>query len=597
MMEPQQRWPVNLRSPGPLLVLVLALSYLPFLNQAFHIDDPLYLAVADNILAKPLFPYDYAAPYEGFVSPDAASHSHLPLTSYYLAFIKLLGNPQAEWVYHLAFFAFPLLAVLAFYDLSGRFVKSPATAACLLLFSPAFLVISHTLSPDVPMLAFWLLALSRFFRIVDTGGRRGDWIVLFAGLLAACFVSLLSLGLILLMAAHCLIGYSLPGGRTLRHVPPRALLLIAGIPLLLWTGWYVRAYLHYDRFVLVNTLLHMDQRSTFSAALIGLKGVSFLLNLGGVMLFPLALWYGLAKKWSLRIFLLIFLLSTLPFFLGSSGAEEWEWPHVALFSLLFSSGLLALWSALAALARVLRHLARTWGLGLLPSPDPDPQPEEAKWWTESLLVFWFFGILAACLILFYSGSVRYSLLILPPVILLWQTRLEDRVQNPWLLRNLGWLTVFLSLSLSLPLAHRDYQFAGLYRTTARELTGEYAEEDRRVWFTGEWGFRYYMNYNGATALNKDEIGAQPGDVLIKPYVALPWVTPYDGQEYLALLEQRPAPPHRLQILDFFSHAGFYSTGWGILPFSFSTSPRWEWFNVFVIKKVYDGPPPVVDRPW
>ena len=398
------------------------------------------------------------------------------------------------------------------------------------------------------------------------------------------------------MVAHGLIGYSLPGGRLTQHLPPRTLLLIVVVPLLFWTAWYLRAYFHYDRFVLVNTLLHIDQRSAFSTDLIGLKSVSFLLNLGGAMLFPLTLWYGLARRWSFRVSLLIFFLSMLPFGLGFPWTEGWEWPHITLFSLFFSSGFLALWSASTALREVLRQLAHTWRLRLLPDPDPNPHGE--RWWTESLLLFWFFGILMAYLILFYSGSVRYSLLILPPVILLWQTRLEERIENPWLLRNLCWLAVFLSLVCSLPLAHRDYEFANLYRTASRELVGEYSKAGQRVWFTGEWGFRHYMSKNGATALNKSETGADVGDILIKPYVALPWVTPYDGEEYLVLLEQRPAfSSNPLQILDFFAHAGFYSTGWGILPFSFSTSRPWEWFNVFEVKKAYDGPIPTPERPW
>jgi hypothetical protein len=66
----------------------------------------------------------------------------------------------------------------------------------------------------------------------------------------------------------------------------------------------------------------------------------------------------------------------------------------------------------------------------------------------------------------------------------------------------------------------------------------------------------------------------------------------DGDRYSRLLEQvKVEEPFPLRILDFSSHAGFYSTAWGLLPYSISTGRPWEWFNVFEITKAYDGPAP------
>ena len=76
------------------------------------------------------------------------------------------------------------------------------------------------------------------------------------------------------------------------------------------------------------------------------------------------------------------------------------------------------------------------------------------------------------------------------------------------------------------------------------------------------------------------------------------MTLYDGPSYTQLLEQRQASvTGSLRILDFFSHAGFYSTGWGILPFSINTSDRWEWFNVFLVTREYEGAITEPERPW
>lgn len=552
------------RSARWAVVLVLGLLYVPFLGQAFHIDDRIYLQIADNILEKPLFPYDYPAVFEGISAPDAASHSHLPLTSYYLAAFRAIGGRNIEWLDHLAFLIFPLLAAFSTYDLARHFVERRLAAALLLLVSPAFLVLGHTLMPDVPMLAFWTLAVSRFLRILSDGGRRSDWVILTLSLLAASFMSLLSVGLLLLMAAGLVLKRWQDGA-----VPQGRWWLILAAPFILWGLWYLRAYWHYDRFVLVNTVLHMNKRDAFDWALFGTKGLSFVLDLGAVFLCPLVLWYGFAGTFRTRVGLLVFFLSFVPFFTFVTG---WHWLYVLLFALFLSSGLLVLWEFVLLVRE--RDVA------------------------TRILVLWFFGILAAALLLFYAGSARYALLALPPVVIVWVRRLEGRIEDPYFLRNLVWAGIVLTGLYALLPAIADYRFAAVYRDTTRELVQKYERPGRTVWFTGEWGFRYYASESGARLLRR--VGTEPGagDIILKPYLASPWVTLFDGDQGCRLLEQRIVEePFPVRMLDFSSHAGFYSTGWGILPVSWSTGENWEWFNVFEIKHVYDGPPPREESLW
>ena len=54
-------------------------------------------------------------------------------------------------------------------------------------------------------------------------------------------------------------------------------------------------------------------------------------------------------------------------------------------------------------------------------------------------------------------------------------------------------------------------------------------------------------------------------------------------------------PGRLRLLDFGSRAGFYSTGWGMLPYSLASGDEWEWLNVYEVKKKYDGPVPEPEK--
>jgi hypothetical protein len=342
------------------------------------------------------------------------------------------------------------------------------------------------------------------------------------------------------------------------------------VPPVIWLLWYSRAYVHYDRFVLLNTLLHMDKRLAFDAHLVLVKAVSFILNTGAVFLCPLAVFWGLGGRFRTRIALLVFLLSLAPTYL------LWPdvfWGHRILFALFFSSGFLIC-------SEFVLLLGREYSAG------------------RRLLVLWYLGILVACLALFYAGSVRYVLLALPAVILVWVTRLESTVQEGYFRRNLLWAGLWITLAYSIPIAYADYRFAETYRRYTAELHQEYAASGHRVWFTGEWGFRYYLEKSGARPIGRTQQGPQEGDIIIKPFVASPWVTLYDGAPYTVLLEQRIVQESwPIRILDFSSKAGFYSTGWGLLPFSWTSGENWEWFNVFRVERPFEGPIPEPERHW
>lgn len=579
-----------------------AVLYLPFLGQAFHIDDRIYLEVADQIRETPFFPYDYQVLFEGIWSPDAASHSHLPLLSYWIALVQVLSGSRSEWVMHLAFLPFALLAVWAFYDIARRYLRFPAAAGALLAASPAFLVLSHTLMADVPLLAFWLGTMAFYLRLADQGAPRSALWGCLLCLLASAFLSLLSGGLLLLMAAWWLIA----GWKKLPRVPGRLLLLLLAAPLVLWTAWYLRAWLHYDRMVLINTMLHMEKRQIFQWHVFGVKSLSFILNLGAVFLFPLALCNAWARQWSGRLTLLLFFLSPVPFALW---IEDWTWQQVLLFAAFFSSGLLALGTLLSV---PLRMPVCHPGFSRLSAEDFKPSqarasshpalaadpPDDA--WQEglSLLSFlWFAGILAAAMLLYYAGSARYVLLAAPPVILLWIKYLECRVlYNDYLLRNLVWLGFALTLPYGLWIAWGDYQFAEMYRRGADQMVERYTRTGRTLWFTAEWGLRYYLSQRGARPLPRVDAGPRAGDVLFKPYVASPWRTLYDGEEHIEFIGRHALEvPTRLRLLDYRSHAAFYSTGWGILPWSLGEGEPWEWIYVYRVKQAYSGPIPEQPR--
>src|SRR5215470_6040561 len=105
-----------------LIALTLAL-HLPFIGQAFHMDDVLYLDVAQNVYQDPVFPLDLPAAFEG-LHYNFWGHSHPPLNSYLIAALLLFHQRSPSEIFlHSSFLFFPLLVTIAFYFLSSRFIR------------------------------------------------------------------------------------------------------------------------------------------------------------------------------------------------------------------------------------------------------------------------------------------------------------------------------------------------------------------------------------------------------------------------------------------------------------------------------------------
>lgn len=57
----------------------------PYVNKAFHIDDPLFIWPAKHIRTEPLDFYNFNVNWNGTMMPMWTRSQNPPLTSYYLA--------------------------------------------------------------------------------------------------------------------------------------------------------------------------------------------------------------------------------------------------------------------------------------------------------------------------------------------------------------------------------------------------------------------------------------------------------------------------------------------------------------------------------
>ncbi len=471
------------RPLGLLLLLTLGIT-LPFVTQAFHIDDPTFIAIARQIARDPWRPYSFSTTWLGREQPAFEVLANPPLVPAYIALVSALFG-EREVTLHLAFIPLALLAAWGAWRCAKCFVRHPGTATALYLVTPAFVVPSHTLMPDIALMAFMTHAVASF--VSGFRDRRSDHVALgatFVGL--ACLIKYNGLVLIpLFLVAWWLYrkgnGFRLAWG---------------AIPLAIVGGWSLHN-------ILVYGSPHLLAATTLQAS-------------------PLPLSWRLAKVFATASYL------------GAAGIFPLAlpviaWPHPTLRRALFLG--VGIGAPVAAIARglFLLTLPVTIALGLLlvvfglylatiaaqPPPLSGRRPwrgigEEAK---PPLLLSWWLGSVLVFNQSFLFVAVRYLLPAIFPAILLLVRALEGhplggRLERP--LRLTGILTLLLSLGLSVG----DMQFANANRDFARAFVTSNDLPSATRWFIGRLGFEYYMEQAGARALGAEDTSPRTGDLLI-----------------------------------------------------------------------------------
>ncbi len=162
-------------------VIVIALAILlrlPFLNQPVQGDDLYYLYGAEHAQIEPLHPLHTEYAFQGRMV-DMRGHTHPPLNSWILAALLALFGGVNVLAFHAVYALFGVAAALAMLSLARRFCERPLWATLLFLAVPAFAVSGNTFEADLPLLAFWMLAVAWFVRAVDA--RSPGWLALAAG--------------------------------------------------------------------------------------------------------------------------------------------------------------------------------------------------------------------------------------------------------------------------------------------------------------------------------------------------------------------------------------------------------------------------------
>lgn len=534
---------------GFAVIVFALLMWLPFINQAFTIDDTNFLALAAHAWPHPLALYNFRINWLGEEQRAFDILANPPLIPWYLALVSTIARGR-EWVFHLSYWPFLVLTLAGAYRLGKRFAPEQGPLWTLLwtAFAPGLVLAEHALMPDVPLLACYVLGVALTIDAFDADNTAfAVGAAFFAGMAAVIRYSGITVIPLLLLYA------------LLNRVRPRTTvlaLIAAAAPLTAWSiaSYQVYGHVHWlvmsgfegqtlDAGDLVQKIVY--QCSSLALVIAPAALLALLLNRelrrsirnGAAM--GLALSVGLTlQPW-------------LPRLLPASAA------------------------ALLAIG-----LAGTGAIGVLIIRNIRGAKQERVWRRHSgpeadglFLTGWVLGILIFNLYLAFA-AVRYLLPALVPTVLLLQRafRSDPRSRRGW------WHATGISFALAALLSVSDQQFAGIYREYAATLP----KAMQQRWFTGHWGWQYYMEAAGGRALSSSS-NVQPGDEVITPLDPSPQSVPEGIKQEMAARSEIPGFPG-LRTITYDGAACFYADGlramtvW--LPFGFTREPldvitRWK----------------------
>ncbi len=522
--------------PAMLLAVATVLTLLPYLGKPFHIDDPLFVWVAQHVQSQPLNPYGFNVNWYGFDQPLWDITKNPPFVCYYLA---LFGGAfgWSERVLHAALLLPAMAVIVGTHRLANRFCQRPILAALCALFTPVFLVSSTTVMCDVMMLAFWVWAV--VFWLEGTERKRPGLFVV-----AALFISLAALTkyfgvcVIPLVAAWSIA----------RKRPLKEWLAWLAIPIVVLIAYQMATRALYGHGLLADAGKYaavVHQPSIISNLKLILTGLTFT---GGCL--------------AMVTFFAPFLWPRRELLIGTAAS-------LVVAAILFAAirGTFSTPPNAGQVAQIL--FWAVGGISLLALTATDLYRRRDA--DSLLLACWVFGTFVFTAFFNWSVNGRSILPMAIPAGILVARRLEQRAASgakfstatllaPGLLGAL--MAVWVTLA--------DYSAAVAPQTAARVVHSAYGVDAHRLWFEGHWGFQYYLQKYGDTPLDLPHPQFAQGD-----YIAMPSANAnvYKLKEPVTELKTFSVPIHgRLSTMNWETGAGFYASVLGPLPFVFGTIP-------------------------
>lgn len=534
------------RREDVMLALVTVAALLPFLDKAFHVDDPLFLMVARRVATHPADPFGFEVNWYGAAQPMWQITQNPPLGGWAIAAAAALFG-WSERALHGAFLLPAIAVVVATARLARRCGAPAPLAGLATLLTPVFLVSATTLMCDLPMLALWLAAVLAWMRGIDRDSV--PWLAGAAALAAAATLT----KYFAVTLVPLLVGWTcLRTGRLDRRL---GWLLVPVAAIAGWDLWTRAAYGH--SLFLGAVDYAGGAPSPFGRAGSVAVGVGFA---GGC----LASWLGLLPLACSRRALAGWagaLATALVAVAATAQVGEYRFPVAGPTRVAFVvEAAFFLVAGVALLLLGLGEVARRRD-------------------TDSLfLVAWLLGTFVFAAVVNWTANGRSVLPLVPPAAILLARRVGDRARGggagravPPVLRLAPALA--LAAVISLAVAAADQRVAEAGRSGARAALAR--SEGRTLWFQGHWGLQWYLEEGGARPIDFERSPIRPGDRIAMPSYNTN-LRPLPA-ESTRLVEVVPlAPPAWLTTIHEAVGAGFYAAiATGPLPFGAGEVPAEE----------------------
>jgi len=498
LIDPETAWlepdgVVQMRTAGespsknslwlPLILIAVTIAALaPFLNKAFHIDDPLFLWMAQQIVKHPVDPYGFSVNWASFPEPIWQQMQNPPLCSYFIAAVASVVG-WSEIALHFAFLFWATMSVLGTFAVARRFCREPFLATLLTLFTPVFLVSGTNVMCDVMLLAFWIWSIELWLAGLE---RNRMLLLTVAAVLAAAaaLTKYFGIALVPLLAVYTIV-------RNGKNWLGLAFLLIPIAAAAVFERWTKSQYGH----------------GLFTGAMFFARGATkiygqaapaqFLIGLAftGGCLIALPFYASRLSRKLLVQSLGIGAVCVVLFYLLVPIDPGWALGQ-NLLEVRLEGGLFAAIGAGIIIIAIF-DLARFRS-------------------TESLFLFlWLIGTFGFVTFFNWSITAR-TILPLAPTVAILLVRSFGRVKQPRPHALAKYGPVFAVAILSLGVAGADYRQANTAREASRAFEQRFHSDPGKIWFQSHWGFQYYMQQWGATPLNSRDSEVASGDVIIVP---------------------------------------------------------------------------------
>jgi hypothetical protein len=199
-----------------------------------------------------------------------------------------------------------------------------------------------------------------------------------------------------------------------------------------------------------------------------------------------------------------------------------------------------------------------------------------------LLALWVGGIFVFASLLSWSVNGRTVAIMAAPVGILLARRLQQ-APRPRKKPALLLIPILISALLGTLLNMADYRLAATAKEAADTVARQIPDDGKTTWFFGHWGFQHYMESHGATAIDTATTEMQYGDRVILPENNANLQIPDELMKHLRIADELTFPTFSLATtLHMKANAGYYSSVFGPLPFTFQQSPPEKYWVLTVV---------------